>query len=272
MGGRSGVAGVDVSDVEKWLDYLTRAGRSPATIKSYRSTMRHYLPNPIGASVEDVESWWAAQDDKTKPTRQRLRNTVRSFYSWAIAFDLVERDPTRRIPAPHQGRRLPRPIGRTDLRRAMDAADPEVRRALALGAYAGLRISEAAALMWADIDLEQRRIYVRAGKGDKDRVVALGALLYDELAPAGTGSVVTGTDSVWSGDTLQRRVNRLFARLGIETTFHKLRARFATVALAESGNLLAVSRALGHASPATTSIYALTSDEDLDRISVAVER
>ena len=257
--------------VDQWLDYLTRAGRSPRTIASYRSTMSRYLPDPIGATIDDVEAWWAEQDDKSVPTRQRIRNTVRSFYAWAIAFDLVDRDPTRRIPAPRQGRRLPRPISRTDLRRAMDAADPQVRRALALGAYAGLRVSEAAALSWSDVDLDARRIYVR-GKGDKDRALGLGPLLYDEIAPNAGGNVVTGTDAEWSGDALQRRVNRLFERVGVDATFHKLRSRFATVALAESGNLLAVSRALGHASPATTAIYALTSDEDLDRISSAVER
>lgn len=260
------------SHVTAWLDYLTRAGRSPRTIQAYRSAMRHFITDPVNATVEDVETWWEAQDGKAPATRQRLRNTVRSFYSWAVAFDVVERDPSRRIPAPKQGRRLPRPISRTDLRRAMEAADPAVRRALALGAYAGLRVSEAAALDWKDVDLESRRVYVRAGKGDKDRVLALGSLLFDEIAPATTGNVVTAGGAVWSGDTLQRRVNRLFGRLGIESTFHKLRARFATVALAESGNLLAVSRALGHSSSATTAIYALTSDEDLDRISVAVER
>ena len=44
------------------------------------------------------------------------------------------------------------------------------------------------------------------------------------------------------------------------------------VALAATGNLLAVSRAMGHASPATTAIYAATSDSDLDVIADAVTR
>lgn len=264
--------GDEVTPVDTWLDYLTRANRSPRTIASYKSTMAAYLPDPLTVTPEDVETWWATMDDLAPNSRQRILNTLRSFYKWAIAFDLVDKDPTRRIPSPKQGRRLPRPISRSDLQRAMTEAEPDLRRALALGAYAGLRVSEAAALMWADIDMEARRIYVRHGKGDKDRVLALGPLLYDEIAPEGEGNVVSGTARGYSADQLQRRVNRLFSRLKIDATFHKLRSRFATVALAESGNLLAVSRALGHASPATTAVYALTSDEDLDRISAAVER
>lgn len=260
-----------MKETDQWLAYLTRAGRSPSTIASYRSTMRAYLPDPFACTLEDVEAWWEQQDHKSPPTRQRTLNTLRSFYKWAIAYDLIDKDPTRRIPAPKQGRRLPRPISRSDLRRAMDAAPPDLRRALALGAYAGLRVSEAAALDWSDIDLEARRIYVR-GKGDKDRVLALGPLLYDEIAPNTGGNVICAGKKPYTADALQRRMNRHLERLDIEATFHKLRSRFATVALAESGNLLAVSRALGHASPATTAIYALTSDEDLDRIASAAER
>ena len=42
------------------------------------------------------------------------------------------------------------------------------------------------------------------------------------------------------------------------------------VALAKGAPLLSVSRAVGHASPTTTSIYALTADSDLDLIAEAV--
>lgn len=264
-----------MSAVEDWLTSLSEANLSPRTIKSYRSTMAAYPPNPIAVTAEEAEAWWHAQADpeggNRVATKQRRLHTVRSFYKYAIAYDLVVKDPTRRIRAPKQGRRLPTPISRADLHKAMGEADDEMRRALALGAYAGLRVAEVAALEWSHIDIETMRIRVR-GKGDHDREVALGPLLLDSLLPNTGGNVVTGTDRAYSADALQRRVNRLFTRLGIEATFHKLRARYATVALAESGNLLAVSRALGHVSPATTAIYALTSSEDLDRIASAVER
>lgn len=60
-----------------------------------------------------------------------------------------------------------------------------------------------------------------------------------------------------------RRQGRDKDRAGVDGTFHKLRARFANVALASTGNLLAVSRALGHSSPAVTAVYAATADSDL---------
>ena len=60
------------------------------------------------------------------------------------------------------------------------------RRAIFLMLFAGLRISEAAALRWRDVDLEGRYLVVRDGKGGKDRSVPLHPILLTELnkAPA----------------------------------------------------------------------------------------
>lgn len=259
---------------DDWFAYLIQRNRSPETLRTYRSTMSHFLDevdDPLAADVFDVESWWATLDGMAVKSRQRALSCVRSFYTWAMRFDLVDRDPTRRLDAPTQGRRMPRPIGRADLRKALDNAPDDMRRAIALGAYAGMRVAEVAALDWSDIDIEARRIMVR-GKGDKDRPVGIGGRLVDELLPATGGNVVTGGEGAYSAASLQRRVNRYMESQGVEGTFHKLRARYVTVALAEGVPLLSVSRAVGHASPTTTALYALTADADLDLIAEAVSR
>ncbi len=260
-------------DVTRWLGYLAQRNRSPSTIRSYSSTMRTFHPDPCTATIEDVEAWWQSLDGLSVNTRTRSLSCVRSFYTWAARFDLVTVNPTRRLDPPHRGRKLPQPISRADLHRLLGGADPEMRRALCLGAYAGLRVSEAAVLNWTDVDLESRRIIVRGGKGDKDRAVGLSVLLLDALLPNTGGNVVTAGGSAYSAASLQRKINRAIRRAGVDATFHRLRARYATVALAGTGNLLAVSRALGHSSPATTAAsYALSADSDLDLIAEAVTR
>ena len=146
-----------------------------------------------------------------------------------------------------------------------------LRAFVCLGAYGGLRVSEAAALTWHDVDLENRRVRV-LGKGGKTRLVGLSPLLLDELLPDTGGNVVAAGGAPYSAAALQRKVNRAIRAAGVDCTYHQLRHRFGTVALAATGNLLAVSRAMGHASPATTAIYAATSDADLDVIADAVTR
>ena len=125
--------------------------RSPATIKRYQTVLAQ-IPDPLNATVEDIEAWWTGRYDKSAATRQNELACLRTFYKWATRFDHRVDDPTRRLDAPKVDNAFPRPIGRSDLKRALDACDdrgvPELRRAIALGAYGGLRVSEAASLDW----------------------------------------------------------------------------------------------------------------------------
>src|SRR5699024_3112485 len=149
--------------------------RSPQTLRRYREVLENFISfaDPIEATVDEVQEWWESRYHLSQATRANELSCVRSFYNWAIRFDLRIDDPTRRLDLPKVSRRLPRIVGRAEFELLLGEATvdaPELRRAYALGGYGGLRVSEVAALDWSDIDLEQRRIFVR-GKGDKERPV-----------------------------------------------------------------------------------------------------
>lgn len=259
---------------DDFLRYLAEdRKRSPHTINTYRRTFRTF-PGIETADRAAVETWWNGRTDKAIATRRNELAAVRSFYKWCRRWEHrpPNDDPTHRIDPPEQGRKLPHPIGREDLHRLLAATRGDIRRAICLGAYAGMRVAEVAALSWVDVDIETRRIIVRSGKGDKDRAVGLPPLLLDAILPVTGGNVVRAGGKPYSANALQQRVNAAIRDAGVTATFHGLRSRFATVALASTGNLLSISRALGHASPATTAIYAATSDTDLDLIAEAVTR
>jgi integrase len=154
----------------------------------------------------------------------------------------------------------------------LDTLPDDLRRAVALGAYAGLRVSEVAALRWEDVDVESRRARILHGKGGKARVVALGSVLIDHLLPDVGGNVVTGAEHAMTAATLQRRVNRAMRRAGVSDTFHGLRHRYGTLAYQATRDLVAVGRQMGHTSPVTTVIYAAASDDTADIIAEAVAR
>ncbi len=249
--------------------------RSPATLARYRITLAQ-IPDPLTAGIPEIQAWWDSRLEMAPATRANELACLRSFYRWATRFGHRDDDPTRRIDAPKVDNAFPRPIGRTDLARALDACDelqtPEVRRALALGAYGGLRISEAAALDWSHLDLERRFIRIR-GKGRKERLSGISTRLLDEILPElAAGNVVTAGGREYTADTLQRRVNRHLAALGIDATFHKLRARYVTQGIAETGDIYAVARAVGWASIETAKHYAALSDDSLHRIAAAASR
>jgi integrase/recombinase XerC len=259
--------------VEQWLDHLLRVGgKSPNTVATYRRTLRT-VPHPETATREDIEAWWESRAHLAATSRVNELSAVRRFYRWCRIWEHRPAgfDPTERIDPLKVPRGLPRPISREDLLVLLAKLDGEMRRAVCLGAYGGLRVSEAAALRWSDIDQETRRIRV-VGKGQKTRLVALPPVLLDSLLPDTGGNVVTGRDDGYSAAGLQRKVNRAIESAGVAATFHQLRHRFATVGLGATGNLLLVSRALGHDSTATTAIYAQVADSDLDLIGDAVTR
>jgi len=265
------------SGLEAWFTYLERRNRSPETLRTYRSVMASFPP-PLTATLEDADKWWADMDradpkDSLAPaSRAKALAAVRSFYRYAAKYDLRMDDPTRRLDAPKIGTPMPKFVSRSELATLLSVVEGDIRRAIALGAYAGLRISEVAALEWEDVDLEGRWINVRAGKGEKDRLVDAPPLLLDEILPVTGGNVVSAGGVPYSASALDRKVNRAMRAAGVKHSFHRLRARFATVGYAATGNLLAMQRALGHSSPTTTARYAATTDDDLRAIGSAVTR
>lgn len=263
---------MSTDSVSEFLEYAERdRNRSPHTLARYRAVLSQ-LPDPTRATTAQVETWWATRYGKSPATRANELACLRAFYRWAGRFDLRADDPTRRLDAPKIDHDVPRPIGQADLGRLLGpltAETPDLRRAVALGAYSGLRVSEVAALIWANIDQESRRIYVR-GKGRKERVFGLSPVLLDYLLPEAKGNVVTAGGVAYSGAVLQRKLNRLMERAGIEHTFHDLRKRAATLAIAKTGNPVAVAQAFGWSSIQTASHYAVVGDETLDVIAAAV--
>lgn len=257
--------------VEDFLEWAARdRNRSPHTMSRYRAVLA-MIDNPATATREDVEAWWATRRDLSPATRANELACLRSFYKWATRFDHRDDDPTRRLDAPRPTNHVPRPIGEADLDRLLYAAKeaPDMGRAIALGAYAGFRVSEVAALDWSDIKQDSRRVYVR-GKGGKERSFGISPVLLDKLLPDVGGNVVTAGGTPYTGAVLQRKVNRFIARQGVDHTFHDLRKRGASLAIAKTGDIYAVAKAFGWSSVETASFYATVSDDTLDRIAAAM--
>jgi integrase/recombinase XerD len=132
----------------------------------------------------------------------------------------------------------------------------------------GLRASELTALLVKDVDLDEGRLTVQNGKGNKRRVVGLDSgtaallerwLLARRKLAIGRNAPLFCTLQGGRVDTsyLRHLFKRLARRAEIERRVHPhaLRHRFAVDLIQDGADLLVVQRALGHASAATTSTY-----------------
>lgn len=165
-----------------------------------------------------------------------------------------------------------------EARRLVDVAETPRDRALALVLLGGgLRAAEACALGGQDLghDAEGEPLLRIHGKGRKERLVPIHALvaaaihayLLDTGRRVGTpGPVFLPEDRgakrrgprPLSPRSLQRLVAKLVQRAGVAKPIspHCLRHTYATHVLKKGGNIVGLSKLLGHASVATTQRYA----------------
>lgn len=204
------------------------------------------LAGQTAAAVEMFLARWPSPQ-----SRQSVRSDLHQFYKWAIARELLHRDPTIHVDSPRVPRREASPLTPADLQRAIAAARGDVLRAIMLGAYAGLRCSEIAALDASDVLHDQRLLVVRCGKGGRGGIVPLAPELAAVL-PHGRGPVVVYANR----GSVSTAIRRLFRSIGITNRPHDLRHSFGTAAAQRAnGNMVLVASLMRHSSISTTQRY-----------------
>lgn len=203
----------------------------------------------LEANRDDVEAFMAGY--RVAQTRYSVRADVRQFFRWAIGRDLVEANPTDKVDSPRLPKRAATPLTHDELMRVIELATPHQRLCVILGAYAGLRISEIAALRYEDVRRSEGILVVRGGKGGKDRVVPLAARIADELDPDGRGRIFE-----CGGQEVGYTIRRAYRRAGVKARPHDLRHTFGTeAARVSNGNVVLVAQLMGHESIQTTQRY-----------------
>ncbi|ASN80758.1 tyrosine-type recombinase/integrase [Deinococcus ficus] len=154
----------------------------------------------------------------------------------------------------------------------LEHADAQERALVLLMAHAGLRIAEALAVTWADVDLPRRRLLVAHGKGDKARRVPLSALLRDALSAWQAESGARGPAWVFTFQAYSsayERLRKLALRCGREHEFrgfHAGRKYAGTQLYAATKDFTRVAGFLGHEQVDTTRRYVEVPEDDLDDI------
>ena len=292
-----------IGEIEAFARALAKALRAaPNTVKSYRRDLadfNRYLMEfgpsaldekratvvPEKITVEHVRSYLAAvMKHATRATVQRRLFAIKAYFRWRTTTMEVE-NPVRAMRSPKVEKRLPQVIGERDAARLVEA-DHDLAGAAALRDRAilevlyssGLRVSELTGLCWRDIDYELGMVMVRAGKGNKDRLVPLGEPALDALkawcnampiAWTPEGPVIT---NLRGGRLTSRSVQNIVTRrviaagINVPLTPHGLRHCFATHMLNSGADLRSIQEMLGHSSLQTTQRYTHVSVKRLKEV------
>ncbi len=268
--------------VERLIMARIAHGDSPHTLRALRGDLGELCGflarqgmTPLTCDGEPLRRWHAQLSARrlAPATIARRLSSVRALFG-----DLVRRgerpdDPSLVLVGPRRRRRLPDPVTAADCTTLLDGAWNEDLRSLRDRAIlellygCGLRASEVCGLELSSYDAAAGQLRV-IGKGDRERLVpvgepardALDAWLRDgrpQVAGAVSALLLSVRGRMLSPSDVRRALERRSRVAGIGARSpHALRHAYATHLLEGGAGLREIQELLGHASAATTQIYA----------------
>lgn len=240
--------------------------------------------DPETATDDDVRDYFLyLRDDK------QLAPSSIHVILYALQF-LLQRTMRRDLPVfkllrVNKPRLLPVVLSPAEVRSVITVVREPVRRMALATIYAlGLRLNEGLSLETGHIDAERLTVWVRNGKGAKDRGVPLPRPLLARLRrywkterPTSATPylfVVGGGKAPLHDSTLQKTFTAARADAGLtkQASIHTLRHSYATHLLEAGISLRTIQHVLGHRSLRTTEIYMHVTQPGLERLQETVDR
>jgi site-specific recombinase XerD len=210
--------------------------------------------------------------------------TFKCFFNWCISKGYMSTNPIVDIPKPQKDKKIPPKLTKTEALRILDVVYHMPYRTkflryrnhamLAVCLYAGLRRMEMLLLKYGDVDTENLTIFVRSGKGRKDRIIPMShtlaiilreyikerAKLKAEIPEFFVTRNGKSRIEVFSFVWYMKRFQKIS---GITFSLHKLRHTFATLMIEGGCDIYSLSKMMGHSDISTTTVYLAASVEHL---------
>ena len=257
--------------------------KSPRTVDAYVEVIRRYLAlavalgdgndtiglGSIRAFLRDIST------TLSKSSQAQFTSALKSFLAWARKHELLL--PTgleREISRPRVPKKMVNVFNEEDLPALQKvllerSIDEQLLFELLYGS--GLRVSEAAALSWPDVELGAHLIKVY-GKGRKWRQVPLSPRAAEILGQLRSDSAKTEvwnvpvSPAIFYGWVCSWGTAAGFEAAGIHLHPHKLRHSIATHLLRRGAKLPQIQKLLGHERLSTTERYTHLNPEDVIKI------
>ena len=220
-----------------------------------------------------------------KRTFGSIANTkavINAFFKWLAASGVRTDNPAVTISVPKNHAKTPVYLTGDEVK-ALLKVMKETRgwqaerdyTACAVILHTGIRAAELSGLDIDDIDLHEKKLHIKKAKGGQPAVKHINGKLMKILEPFVKDRQRLDADSnaLFISQWRKRLDDRQFAirlrkwaiKAGItkSVTPHTLRHTFATILYANTKDIIAVQKALGHVYLATTQIYTHIDDQDL---------
>ncbi|HEY4506076.1 MAG TPA: tyrosine-type recombinase/integrase, partial [Candidatus Paceibacterota bacterium] len=258
--------------LQKFCDHSSFIkGYSKDTIRRYKYVINFYRKfagiSEIGQVTDDnvrnlfyfgrTERKWSVN------TYIVYRKSLLVFFRWCIKQGYLEKNPVTDIETPRLEKMLPAKLTKQTTLRLLEIAYNYPYKynflryrnhaIFSTFIFAGLRKQELLNLKFADVDIENLSIFVRQGKGNKDRIIPMSYTLAQSLKKYQderkklnkTNPEFFSSSSANMGFTengLKKLVELIRKSSGIVFTIHKLRHTFATLMLEGGCDIFSLSK------------------------------
>ncbi len=264
-----------MKELNKLITELKLRGFSDKTIEAYTLHNKKFLEyikkNPEEVNEDDIKDHISYLiSNKNSPRSLALKKAALKFFYDEILKKNIVNLKTPKIP-----KSIPAVLTKEETKRLIDnARNYKTKLIIQLLYSSGLRLSELRNLKINDLELEEKIGWVRKGKGSKDRIFILSNLIVKELKDyiqtldKNEVYLFPGKNNVLSSRNIQKIIENSAKKAGIKkrVTPHTLRHSFATHLLEDGIDIRYIQSLLGHASIATTEIYAHVSKEKIKAI------
>ena len=273
------------AEINRLEEKMTLKRMAQTTIKLYKSCFTQFLhfyndKHPKDITHDEIIKYmlFRIKTDKISPSVQNnFINAIKCYYEFVLGRDRTYYDLQR----PKRPFQLPNVLSQNEVEKLFKAVDNIKHKCILLTIYAsGLRVSEVVNLRIADIRRDDKSIFIKAGKGKKDRYTMLSETLIAELDIY----LKHYTPSYWlfegqtGGQYAVRSVQNILRdaveKSGVNpyATVHTLRHSFATHLTLSGIDTIALQKLLGHENPKTTEIYVHLSHQHIKQIQSPLDR
>ncbi|MBI5798136.1 tyrosine-type recombinase/integrase [Candidatus Woesearchaeota archaeon] len=258
--------------LQELKDLCDLKGYSPQTKKAYVFHTGKFLDfcekSSLCLNPESVRSYLLLRNISVNSSR--LLYAALKFFFMEI---LQQTAFAEKVPVKKRIKQLPKVISQEKIKELLSATKNLKHKIIIELLYSsGLRLSELIDLKRKDLDFDRNLLFVRQGKGAKDRVTLMSASLQRDLLryyseySFKTEYVLEGREGKYTKKPVQAVLKNAGKQAGIQLHPHMLRHSFATHLLEQGTDIRYIQKLLGHSDLKTTEIYTKVSTKDISRI------